>query len=149
MRQAIDDLPYVSASRLRAAGFIGSNDTTTTVAFPAGPSFTVSLQHIRFPNHGGWSFFICACGRRARTLRLYAGALACRHCLKAKGLRYQVEDLLPGERAAQAASRLKARFAAPARLKPRPGRRLDRPGRLAVALWRAEYVATRRLIDDV
>ena len=70
MRTAIDDLPCVSASRMRAAGLIRPDDTTATVAFPAG-EFTVGLQHVRFPNRGGWSFFICACGRRCRTLRLY------------------------------------------------------------------------------
>jgi hypothetical protein len=148
MRTAIDDLPCVSASRLRAAGLIRPSDTTAAVAFPAGDAFTVGLQHIRFPNGGGWSFFLCPCGRRCRTLRLHGG-LACKHCLEAKGLRYRVEDLTKPERAAHVASRLKARFAAPARLNPRPGRRLDRRGRLAAALWRAEYVAARHLtVDD-
>jgi hypothetical protein len=149
MRMAIDDLPFVSASRMRAAGKIGPNDTTATVAFPAGPSFLVSLQHVRFPNGGGWSFFVCSCGRHARTLRLHQGGLACKGCLEAKGFRYWVEDLTRPERAAHVASRLKARLAgaAPARLHPRPGRKLDRRGRLAAALWRAEYVAARHLIE--
>jgi hypothetical protein len=147
MRTAIDDLPSVSAARMRAAGEIGPDAKTATIQFPDASTFLVALQHVRFSNHGGWSFFICPCGRRARTLRLYAGVLACRHCLKAKGLRYQVEDLTRTERAAHAALRLKSRLtASPARLNPRPGRRLDRRKRLAVALWRAEYVAMRRLI---
>lgn len=147
MRTAIDDLPSISASRMRAAGLIRPNETTATVAFPDAPTFVVALQHIRFPNRGGWSFFVCPCGRRCRTLRLYDGSLGCKGCLEAKGLRYQVEDLSRGERAAHVASRLKGRFAAPARLNPRPGRRLDRRGRLDAALWRAEFVATRRLSD--
>jgi hypothetical protein len=148
MRTAIDDLPSVSAARMRAAGEIRPNDTTAAVAFPDALRL-VGLQHIRFPNRGGWSFFLCPCGRRARILRLYAGVLACRHCLKAKGLRYRVEDLTRTERAAQAASRLARRLtASPARLNPRPGRKLDRRGRLAVALWRAEYGAMRHVIDD-
>ena len=149
MRIAIDDLPRVSVSRMRAAGAFQPNDATATVTFPAGDAFTVGLQHVRFPNGGGWSFIVCACGRRCRTLRLYRDDLACKHCLEAKGLRYRVEDLTKPERAAHVASRLKARFAAPARLNPRPGRRLDRRGRLAAALWRAEYGAARHLtVDD-
>ena len=147
MRTAIDDLPFLSASRLRAAGLIHPNDTTTTVTFPAGDVFTVGLQHIRFPNKGDWSFFRCPCGRRCRTLRFFNNALACKGCLEANGLRYQVEDLAKPERAAHVASRLKPRLASPARLNPRPNRRLDRRKRLAAALWRAEYVAMRHLID--
>jgi hypothetical protein len=150
MRTAIDDLPCVSASRLRAAGLIGSHDTTAAVVFPAAPAFLVALSHLQFPNRGGWSFFLCPCGRRARTLRLHNGSLACGRCLRARGLRYRVEDLSKPERAAHAASRLKPRLASdtPVRLNPRPGRRLDRRGRLAVALWRAEYRAMRHLIGD-
>jgi len=150
MRTAIDDLPCVSASRLRAAGKIVPDMKAATVSFPDGPSFLVALSHLQFPNGGGWSFFLCPCGRRCRTLRLHGG-LACKHCLEARGLRYRVEDLTKPERAAHVAFRLKARLAgvAPARLNPRPGRRLDRRGRLAAALWRAEYVAARHLtVDD-
>ena len=110
MRTAIDDLPYVSASRMRAAGEIRPDDSITVVRF-GDLSFTVALQHIRFPNNGGWSFFICACGRRCRTIRLHDGGLACKHCLEAKGLRYRVEDLSRPERAAHVASRLKPRLA--------------------------------------
>ena len=149
MRIAIDDLPHVGVSRMRAAGAFQPDDATATVTFPAGDAFTVGLQHVRFPNGGGWSFIVCACGRRCRTLRLYRDDLACKHCLEAKGLRYRVEDLTKPERAAHVASRLKARLAGavPARLHPRPGRKLDRRGRLAAALWRAEYVAAQHLIE--
>ena len=146
MRTAIDDLPYVSASRMRAAGLIRPDDTTTTVAFPEGPSFLVSLQHVRFPNGGSWSFFICACRRRCRTLRLHHSGLACKHCLEAKGLRYKVEDLSRSERATHAASRLKPRLASPspARLKPHlRWSRLERRSRLEAALRRCEFTAAR------
>ena len=146
MRTAIDDLPHVSASRMRAAGEIGPNDTTTTVAFPAG-EITVGLQHVRFPNGGGWSFFICACGRRARTIRLYDGGLACRRCLKARGLRYRVEDLSKPERAAHVASRLKPRLASPSPVRLKPHllwSRLERRKRLEAALARAEFIVSRK-----
>jgi hypothetical protein len=147
MRTAIDDLPFLSAYRLRAAGLIYPNDTATTVTFPAGPSFAVGLQHIRFPNGGGWSFFVCACGRRCRTLRLYDGALGCKGCLEAKGLRYKVEDMRGGgERAAHVASRLRARLnsPSPARLKPHlRWSKLERRKRLEAALRRCEYAMSR------
>jgi hypothetical protein len=136
MRQAIDDFPYVSASRMRAVGEI-LPDAKTAIVFGA----TVGLQHIRFPNGGGWSFFVCPCGRRARVLRLYEGDLACHGCLKARGFRYQVEDLSRPERAGYVAPWLIARLASPARLNPRPGRTLDRRPRLEARLRRAEYVA--------
>ena len=116
MRLAIDDLPSIS-SRLRALGEIRPDDKTTVVTFPRpddAPTFVVALQHIRFPNGGGWSFFQCPCGRRARTLRLYDGSPACKHCLEARGLRYRVEDLSRPERAAHVAARLAARLAAAA-----------------------------------
>ena len=56
-----------------------------------------------------------------------------------------------GERAAYRASRLKARLVsdAPARLNPRPGRKLDRRTRFAAALWRAEYVAAMHEFGDL
>jgi hypothetical protein len=142
MRTVIDDLPCVSASRLRAAGEILPDDTTATVTFPDGSSFLVGLQHRRFPNGGGWSFFVCPCGRRCRTLRLHGG-LACKHCLKARGLRYRVEDLSKLERAAHVASRLKPRLLSPSPARLRPHLRwskLERRVRLAAALRRAELL---------
>ena len=152
MRTAIDDLPHVSASRLRAAGLIRPDDTTTTVTFPDTPVFVVALQHIRFPNGGGWSFFVCPCGRRCRTLRLYRDELACKHCLEAKGLRYRVEDLTTPERAAHVAARLKPRLASPspARLKPHLRySKLERRSRLEAALRRCEYTVSRHDFRDL
>jgi hypothetical protein len=152
MRIVIDDLPCVSVSRMRAEGLIHPDDAAATVAFPAGPSFLVGLQHRRFPNGGGWSFFLCPCGRRCRTLRLHQGGLACKHCLEAKGLRYRVEDLTKPERAAHVASRLKPRLASasPARLKPHlRWSKLERRGRLAAALRRCEYTVSRHDFRDL
>jgi hypothetical protein len=137
---------------MRAAGLIRPDDTTATVAFPDGPSFLVSLQHVRFPNRGGWSFFICACGRRCRTLRLFEGKTACKHCLEARGLRYRVEDLSKPERAAHVASRLKPRLLSPspARLKPHLRySKLERRVRLTAALRRCEYTVSRHDFRDL
>ena len=94
------------------------------------------------------------CGRRCRTLRLYDGSPACKHCLEAKGLRYRVEDLSQPERAAHVAARLAARLAAAAhahaRLKPHLRySTIERRGRLAAALRRCEYAVYRHDFRDL
>jgi hypothetical protein len=142
MRLAIDDFPFLSSSRLRALGEIRSDADAATVQFPDGEVFTVGLQHIHFANGGGWSFFVCVCGRRCRTLRVYHGSLGCKGCLEAKGLRYSVEDMSRRERAAYIAERLKARLASPspARLKPHlRWSKLERRVRLEAALRECEF----------
>jgi hypothetical protein len=145
---AIDDLPSVGVSRLRASGHIRPEDKTTTVTF-GDLTFTVALALRRFPNGGSWSFFVCACGHQCRTLRLYEGKPVCRACLEAKGFHYRAESLPPHQRAAYRVLLLKRRLSAvPARLNPRPGRTLDRRKRLEAVLWRAEYVAARHWFAD-
>jgi hypothetical protein len=144
MKIAIDDLPAASAARMRAVGDITAETKAATIAF-GDVAFNVGLSLVRFPNGGSWSFFTCPCGRRCRTVRLYEGVLACKGRLEAKGLRYRVEDLSKPERAIYVAPRLKARLASevPARVHPRPGRKLDRRFRLTMALRRVEYLAAR------
>ena len=152
MKISIDDLPMVSASRMRALDLIRAEEGTAAVWF-GDVEFTVRLSLVRFPNGGSWSFFICQCGRRCRTLRLYEGGLGCKGCLVAKGLRYRVEEMRGGgERAAYVASRLRARLVseAPARLKPHLRySKLERRGRLEAALRRCEFVAARYDFRDL
>ena len=151
MRTAIDDFPCLSVSRLRAAGEVRSDMKTVTVQFPGGDvSFVVALTHRRFPNGGGWSFFRCRCGRLARILRLCDNALACRGCLKARGLRHRVELIATPARAAYHAPRRLARLtsASPARLHPRPGRLLDRRSSLEASLRRSLIVARQHAFDE-
>jgi hypothetical protein len=146
MRLAIDDFPFLSSSRLRALGELRPAAPTAVIQFPDGEVFTVPVQHVRFPNGGSWSFFVCSCGRRCRTLRLYGGALACKGCLEARGFRYRVEDMSRSERAAHVAERLKARLASPspARLKPHLRySRLERRSRLTAALRQCEFRVAR------
>jgi hypothetical protein len=83
----------------------------------------VGLSLVRFPNGGSWSFFVCPIGPR-----LYDGGLACRGCLKARGLRFRVELFShASKRTAWTAPRRLARLNStePARLHPRRGRMLD------------------------
>lgn len=78
-----DDLPAIGVSRLRKLHLITPAMKTVRLELEgeAGPlAFDVGLAHTRFWNGGGWSFFICPCGRLARTLRLLEGRLVCRTC---------------------------------------------------------------------
>jgi hypothetical protein len=148
MRQAIDDLPFVSASRLRALGEITPEMKTATVRVST-VGFTVALSLFRWPNGGSWSFFLCDCGRRARTIRLVEGHLRCRHWCKASGLRYRVELIRAERRAAYHMPRILARLNSdtPARLRPRPGGKLDRRRNLEFALKRSMIVSRKHLVD--
>jgi hypothetical protein len=152
MRTAIDDFPCISASKLRAAGEVRSDMKTITVQFPGGSdvSFVVALTHRRFPNGGGWSFFRCRCGRVARILSLCDSALACRGCLKARGLRHRVELIATPARTACTAPRRLARLTsqAPVRLHPRSGRLLDRRSSVEASLRRSLIVARQHALDE-
>jgi hypothetical protein len=149
MRQAIDDLPSVSVSRLRALGEITPDMKTATVSV-GEDGFTVALALHRWPNGGSWSFFLCPCGRRARTLRLLDGHLRCRRCCNARGLRYRVELIRTENRAAYHAPRILARLnsTTPARIHPRPGRMLDRRVNLEAKLRRSLIVARRFGVEE-
>ena len=148
MKTAIDDLPAVSVSRLRALGDLTAEAKTATVRFD-DMEFVVALSLRRFPNGGSWSFFLCPCGRRARILRLFEGGLACSRCLAARGLRPRVQLIRTERRAAYHAPRILARLNSntPARLFPRPGRMLDRRANLEFALRRSRIVARKRGVD--
>ena len=108
----------------------------------AGVSREVGLWHLRFPNGGGWSFFLCpSCGRRARVLKLFE-KIGCRRCTcsgsSSRPLPWRI-DL--GDRTLQI-ERLRQRLSGvPARVKPRPGRTLDRR-------WRTEQALRRALIAE-
>jgi hypothetical protein len=153
MRLAIDDLPFLSVSRLRASGEIAAGAEAIAVRFPGSDlSFTVALSLCRFPNGGSWSFFLCRCGRRVRTLRLYNGDPACKRCLEARGFRYRVEDMSKAERAAYVAPRLRARLNSEAHARVKPHllwSKLERRKRLEAALRRCEYTVSRHDFQDL
>jgi hypothetical protein len=145
MTVAYDELPGVSVSRMRALGEITAETKVTTVTFDE-VSFNVGLALVCFANGGSWSFFLCPCGRRARILRLYEGGLACQRCLAARGLRARVELVShASKRTALTAPKRIERLNSdtPARLHPRPGRKLDRRANLELRLKRSLIVARR------
>ncbi len=126
------DLPAVSISRLRAAGFVTVETTVTTIRF-GDVEANVGVTLRRFPNGGSWSFFLCPqCGRRARTLRLLEGKPLCRHCCIASCVWRCEDSLSPARRAARRVFGLRDLLeGGPARLNPRPGRTLDRRASLS------------------
>jgi hypothetical protein len=149
MKAVYDELPGVSVSRMRALGDITAETKTATVKFD-DIEFVVALSLRRFPNGGSWSFFVCPCGRRARILRLFEGGLACCRCLRVRGLRARVEHIRTEKRVAYHAPRILARLNSdtPARLLPRPGRKLDRRANLEAKLRRSLIVARQFAIDE-
>jgi hypothetical protein len=150
MKLAIDDLPRVSASRMRALGEITAERKVTAVRFD-DVEFTVGVALVRFPNGGNWSLFIApCCGHKVRTLRLLDGDPVCCRCCRARGLRSRVELIRTEERAAwHALNRIeRLNSATPARLHPRPGRMLDRRANIENALRRSLIVARQHALDE-
>ena len=146
-----DDLASVSISRMRASGAVTPRMEWVDLAFcecDNAPKRRVRVLHVTFPNGGSWSFFLCpACGQTALILRLHAKPM-CRRCLLREGIRYRIAGGSPAERAAARAKRIVKLNAqlrgGPARLRPRPGRTLDRRGRLEASLQRARIVRRGR-----
>ena len=126
-----DDLPAIGISRLRATGVVTPDMTAMAVDMGDGVKRTVGLAHNKFPNGGGWSFFVCPeCARRTRTLRLTEDArLVCRRC---DGLLYRCQHHDKSTRIAHLRALL---YGGPARHKPR-WINVDRRKRLEASLRR-------------
>jgi hypothetical protein len=92
-----DDLPCVHVSPLRKSGVIKAGMDSVQITYGEGEHAlkrTVKLSHSVFPQHGGWSYFVCPeCGHRARRLRLLEGKPMCWRC---DGLRYRAGTRDPG-----------------------------------------------------
>jgi hypothetical protein len=134
----VDDLPVIKASSLRASGAISVETTSTVIEF-GEEEFAVGVTLRRFRNGGNWSLFRCPrCERRAQTLRLLEGRPACRRCCKAQGLRSRIEPMSLRKRAEIQVPKVIAQLDndKPARLHPRPGRKLDRRPQLEASLRR-------------
>ena len=126
-----DDLPAIGVSRLRATGVIRPDMAKVTLKV-GELERTIGLQHLHFPNGGGWSYFLCPqCEHRTRTLRLTEdGRLVCWRC---DGLLYRCQQ----QDRTLTIKRLRALlYGAPARLKPR-WLNMDRRRRLEASLRRA------------
>jgi hypothetical protein len=150
-----DDLPTISASKLRANGTITTEMEAIAIQVGAAGPVSVGLYLRKFPNGGSWSLFIApCCGRRAKLLRLYEDRLLCRTCLVARGLRWRCQPINPRRRAEMRIPKLRAKLesATSLRRKPHLWGTMERRKRLAAALARCEYIVARaqfkRLKDD-
>jgi hypothetical protein len=145
MRFTQDDCPSVSVSRLRALGAVTEDMASVRVTI-GEVSREVGLSHMRFPNGGGWSFFLCPlCGRRARVLKLFE-RIACWRCTRFEGRPLPYRAMLHDR--SQRIERLREKlYGGAARPRPRPGRMLDRRRRLEQALRRA-LIAERNWLKD-
>jgi hypothetical protein len=136
MRPTQDDCPSISVSRLRGLGEVKEEMGSVRVTI-GEVSREVRLSHLHFPNGGGWSFFVRpSCGRRARVLKLFE-QIACWRCTRSEGRRlcYRIQQ---GDRT-QRIGRLRERLqGGAARVRPRPGRTIDRR-------WRTEQALRRTL----
>jgi hypothetical protein len=151
-----DDLETVSVSRLRAMGAITADATSVVVTFGQGDDALrreVRVVHRKFPNGGSWSFFLCpTCGRCVRKLRLHERVM-CWRCCAQSGLGFRISDGSAAERTKARARRietLKAQLeGGPLRLRPRPGRVIDRRRALELRLRRARIVGRLSVLRGI
>ena len=151
MRPTIDDLPQISAARLRAMGEIGRDTNAATIRFDDGESgveFVVGVTSMRFRSGGDWSLFQCLCGRRCQKLRLFEGKPTCAHCIRATGMRYRVELVRSSQRAALTAPKRIARLVNPNPVGLKGRATLPRRGLLEARLRRSLIVARQYALDE-
>jgi hypothetical protein len=152
MKHTIDDLPVVRASTLVAHGYIARGAVTALVRFgDDGVEHGVGVRMRQFPNGGFWARLICPrCGGGSQRLRLLDGQPACGKCIRASGLIYRSQSVRTETRHLITAPPRIASLNGdkPARVNPRPGRKLDRRANLEAKLRRSLIVARQHAIDE-
>jgi hypothetical protein len=152
MRTRIEDLPLVRVSTLVANGYIGRDAMTALIRFgDDGVEYVIGVRVRCFRNGGFWAMLVCPrCDGGAQRLRLLDDKPACGKCVRASGLRYRVESTAAKDRhlltVPERVDRLNGDK--PARVNPRPGRRLDRRAPIEAALKRSLLLARRRGIAE-
>ena len=88
-RRFFDEFEYVRVSRLRAMGVIDPANHEAVIPCPNGSTKLIGVKHTRFPNGGGWSWFVCPkCTRRTPTLYLIDDAPRCTRCCDAMNIKH-------------------------------------------------------------
>ena len=88
-RRFFDEFKSVRVSRFRAMGVIDPANHIAVIPFPDGTTKLIGTQHVRFPNGGGYSFFVCPkCAKRAGVLYLIDEAPRCTHCCDAMNIKH-------------------------------------------------------------
>jgi len=152
MRTRIEDLPLVRVSTLVANGYIRRDAKTALIRFgDESVEYSVGVRTRPFRNGGFWAMLVCSrCGGGAQRLRLLDDRPACGKCVRASVLRYRGESTAAKDRHLLTAPERIARLNGekPARVNPRPGRRLDRRAPIEAALKRSLLVARRHGIAE-
>jgi hypothetical protein len=152
MRTRIEDLPVIRVSTLVAHGYISRGAVTALVRFgDDSVEYVVGVRIRPFRNGGFWAMLVCPrCNGGAQRLRLLDDTPSCGKCVRASGLRYRVESTATKDRHLLTAPERIARLSRnkPARVNPRPGRRLDRRAPIEAALKRSLIVARRHGIAE-
>jgi hypothetical protein len=152
MRIRIEDLPLVRVSTLVANGYIRRDAVTALIRVgDEGVQYGVGVRVRCFRNGGFWAMLVCPrCNGGAQRLRLLDNAPACGKCVRASGLRYRVESTSAKDRHLLTAPDRIAKLNGdkPARVNPRPGRKLDRRAPTEAALKRSLLVARRHGIAE-
>jgi hypothetical protein len=88
-RRFFDEFQSVRVSRFRAMGVIDPAKRQAVIPFPDGTTKLIGTGHVRFPNGGGWSYFVCPkCAKLAVTLYLIDDAPRCTQCCDAMNIKY-------------------------------------------------------------
>jgi hypothetical protein len=151
MKHTIDDLPVVRVSALVAHGYISRGAVTLVRFGDDGVEYEVGVRMRQFPNGGFWARFICPrCGGGSQRLRLLNGQPACGKCIKASGLIYRSQSVRTETRHLVTAPPRIALLNGdkPARVNPRPGRKLDRRTNIEAKLRRSLIVAREAKVSE-
>lgn len=88
-RRFFDEFGSVRISRFRAMGIVDPSRPDALIPFPNGKTKLIGTGHVRFPNGGGYSYFLCPkCAKLARVLYLIDDAPRCFNCCDAMGIKH-------------------------------------------------------------
>ena len=88
-RRFFDEFESVRVSRFRAMGVVDPAKDHALIPFPGGKTKLIHTGHVRFPNGGGWSFFVCPkCVKLTPKLYLIDDAPLCWRCCDKLNIRH-------------------------------------------------------------
>jgi hypothetical protein len=89
-RTFFDQYESVRISRFRALGIVDPSRPQAVIPFPGGKQKLLNVSHTRFPNGGGWSYFLCPkCAKRTPRLYLVDDQPLCWRCCEAINIQHR------------------------------------------------------------